>query len=349
MLRILTGLLVLELAAAAAERKFDFSQTKENETPKGFRSAVSGEGKAGEWKVIADEAVSSMPPLYTNSPVVSRQGVLAQLSRDAAEEHFPVLVFEDETYGDFTFTARVKAVSGRTAQMAGLAFRIQDEKNYYVARISATGNNVQFYKFVGGIRSIPIGPELPVTRGVWHDLSVDCKGNQITVFFDGKQVMPVLSDPSFAAGKIGFWTKSDSVSYFAEARVSYTPRERFAATLVRDTLQKYPRLRALKVYAVPAGQSEPQVVASANATDLGQAGGPEEKSCLQDGTPFVGKTRDSTVVMMPLRDRNGDVVAAVKVTMNTFIGQTEQNALARARPVVKLMEERVISSNEKLQ
>ena len=38
---------------------------------------------------------------------------------------------------------------------------------------------------------------------------------------------------------------------------------------------------------------------------------------------------------MPLRDRNGDAIAAARVVMKPFSGQTEQNALARALPIVK--------------
>jgi hypothetical protein len=47
--------------------------------------------------------------------------------------------------------------------------------------------------------------------------------------------------------------------------------------------------------------------------------------------------------MMPIRDRNGDGVAAVRVIMRTFPGQTEQNAIARATPVIHAVQERVHS------
>jgi hypothetical protein len=35
----------------AAERKFDFSEVPENETPGDFRSVITARGKPGEWKV----------------------------------------------------------------------------------------------------------------------------------------------------------------------------------------------------------------------------------------------------------------------------------------------------------
>jgi hypothetical protein len=333
----------------AAEKRFDFSQAKENETPKGFRSTVSGEGKPGQWKILFDEAPSAMPSLSPKAPVAARQPVLAQVAQEALDEHFPLLIYEEETFGDFTFTVRLKTVSGQTEQMAGVAFRIQDEKNYYVVRVSSLGNNLRFYKFVNGLRSPPLGPELPVPKGVWHELSVECRGSQISVWFNGKQAMPTLNDSSFAAGKIGFWTKSDSVSYFGDSRINYTVREKPAEVLVRETLKKYAKLRGLKLYVLPAGKEEARVIGSRDAAEVGQSGGKEEKDCLQQGTPYIGKGKDSVTIMLPLRDRNGEVIAAVKVIMNTFLGQTEDNALARARPVARFMEDRLLTMNETLQ
>jgi hypothetical protein len=54
------------------------------------------------------------------------------------------------------------------------------------------------------------------------------------------------------------------------------------------------------------------------------------------------------LVTMPLRDRNGETVGAVRLSMTTFLGQTERNALARALPIVKSMEARIISAKELL-
>jgi hypothetical protein len=49
---------------------------------------------------------------------------------------------------------------------------------------------------------------------VWHSLRVEFKGSQFTVTFDGKKVIEA-SDDSFAdAGKVGVWTKADSVTLF---------------------------------------------------------------------------------------------------------------------------------------
>jgi hypothetical protein len=46
---------------------------------------------------------------------------------------------------------------------------------------------------------------------------------------------------------------------------------------------------------------------------------------------------------MPLLDRNGDIIAAARVIMKSFPGQTEQNALVRATPIVREMQSRINS------
>jgi hypothetical protein len=229
--------------------------------------------------------------------------------------------------------------------MAGIAFRIQDEKNFYVIRASALGNNVRFYKVVNGERGRLIGPELPVTKDVWHELRIQCKGNQIQCAFDGKDVIPPLTDNSFASGKIAFWTKSDSVSYFSDARITYKPRVPYAHAIVTDMIKKYPRLLDLKVYALDA-KGEPRVIGSKNEKDVSSAGGKVEKDCIVSGQIYYGKEKQAVSVVMPLRDRNGEGMAAVRLRMETFTGQTEQNALARATPIVKQMQARLQSLDE---
>ena len=54
----------------------------------------------------------------------------------------------------------------------------------------------------------------PVKSGVWHTLRVDFIGNTFTVTFNGRKIIE-SSDVSFSdAGKVGLWTKADSVTLF---------------------------------------------------------------------------------------------------------------------------------------
>ena len=226
--------LALALPAAGAEIKIDFGDVATNRIPAGFHAALAGGGRPGEWNIVIDEVPPLLAPLSPQAPVVTRRAVVAQTSTDPTDERFPMLIYDGETFQDFNLTTRFKIVSGTVEQMAGVVFRFQNESNFYVIRASALGRNVRFYKVVNGIRSDPIGPELDISTNAWHMLAVQCQGNQITCWLDGKLVMPTLHDSSFATGKIGFWTKSDAVSHFGDTTIVYTPLVPVAQSVVQD-------------------------------------------------------------------------------------------------------------------
>jgi hypothetical protein len=346
----LWALVVLALPAVAAERKFDFSDVRENQTPPGFRSAVTGQGKPGDWKVIMDEVPSLLPALTPGAPGVAKKPVLAQLAQDATDEHFPLLIYEGDTMGDFTLTTRFKTVKGVMEQMAGIAFRVQNETNYYVVRASSLGNTFRFYKVLNGERGPVVGPEVPIPSGVWHELTVECKGIQIRCLLDGKELITATDKVNpFTSGKIAFWTKSDSVSYFADTRIVYTPHEAPAQALVRAMLKKYPRLLGLQVYVLGADPKSSRLVASKSTNEVGRAGGKVEPDVIAQGNTYFGKEKEFVSVVLPLRDRNGDPMAAVRVIMKPFAGQTEQSAYARALPIIRDMQARVTSLQDLVQ
>ena len=339
-MRIIIGLALVSLAvsASAAELRLDFSGVPEGKTPTNFHSIVAGTGQPGDWRVALDEVPPTLAPLTPQAPAVAHRAVLGQFAQDATDEHFPMLVFDGETFTDFTLTTKFKIVSGQTEQMAGIAFRVQDEKNFYVVRANALNRNIRFYKVVDGLRSPPIGPELDVPKGVWHELKIACKGNEIRVWLNGHEPFPALQDMSFRAGKIAFWTKSDSVSYFADPVITYKPNVPLAQILVQDMIKKYPRILALKVYTLEADKKGARVIASKEAKDVGLPGGQYELATIEQGEIYYAKAKDHLEMVMPLRDRNGDPIAAVRVHLNTFPGQTEQNALIRVTPIVKEMQ-----------
>jgi hypothetical protein len=327
----------------AAERKFDFGEFNENQTPPGFRTAITGKGKPGDWKVIREE-VPPLLPLSTGqaSPNGSTtHSVLAQLAQDPTDEHFPLLIYEEEKFGDFTLNTQFKTVRGVIEQMAGIAFRVQNESNYYVVRASSLGSTFKFYKVLNGQRGPPVGPDVPIPSETWHQLTVECKGNQIRCLLNGKEMVSVTDKANaITSGKIGFWTKSDSVSYFGDTTIIYVPFENSAQKIVRDVLHKYPRLHALKIYVAGKDATRTRVIASGDERELGQPGAKTEQEVIGRGETYYGKENDLISVIMPLRDRNGDAMAAVRVVMKSFPGQTEENAIVKAAPIVKEIQAR---------
>jgi hypothetical protein len=331
------------LSSGAAQLNLDWSGFALDRSPTGFASVVSGEGLPGDWRIVMDDVPSGLKT-FNPEAAVPRRAVLAQMAREVTDEHFPALVYEGETFGDFTFKTRFKLVSGVVEKMAGVVFRYQDPRNYYVIRASGLGNNLRFYKFVDGQRTPPIGPDVPVSVGEWHDLEIACEGNRIRAALDGKAIMPELTDNSFAFGKVGFWTKSDSVSHFVDTVVTYKPRQSAAAVAARDLVAGNKSVLGVKLYRFRKGDTNSVVlVASDEAKEVGQAGGTSEADTLLRGSVYYAKGKDRVEMIVPIRDHNGEVIAAARIAMATFAGQTENNALDRVAPVRRELELRVRS------
>lgn len=348
-MRIFTWLagLMLAMTASAATLQFNFGDYEYNSTPTNFRSVLAGGGAPPAWKIISAEVPSGFSALAGNSPLLTRTKVLAQTSEDMTDERFPMFIYPAETFRDFKFSAKFKIVSGVTEQMAGLVFRFQNASNFYVARVSAIGHNVRFYKVVNGIRSDPIGPQLDVPAGQWHKLGVQCEGTQITISLDDKPVMPVLGDTEFAEGKVGFWTKSDSVTYFTEPTVDFTPRIPPAQQIVDAVMAKESRLVGLRIYTLDdASTNTTHIIASNLKSEIGLLGGDSELDAIKDGTISYGRAKGVNNVTMPLHDRNGEYIGAVRVKSRSFFGETQNTAVTRATMVRKLVEELCTTGEE---
>jgi hypothetical protein len=342
---------LLAQPAFGTERVLNFGDYPLDTTPSNFVSTAGGQGKPGSWKIILDDAPSAMPGRSSNSPALTKQSVLARLADSQTGNHFPMLVLDDDAFSDFTFTTRFKIVAGDIAKMAGIVFRYQDEKNYYVLMASVRDNHFWFFKMVNGQRGPLIGPQVPIRENEWHQMTVQCDGNHIHFLLDGKEIIPMANDSSFLSGKVGFWTMADSVSYFADAKISYTPREILAQTLVDNALSKFSKLIDLKIFATRPGGSGPVIVASKDQKQLGDPAGKVEKDVIANARSYYGKDKKAGTVTLtvPLRDRNGDSVAAIAVVMKTFPGETEDTAAIRSQTIVHTIEPRVNSLQDLLQ
>jgi hypothetical protein len=340
--------LVVFLTAAralGAEKDFDFNDFPLDQPPRGFRSLAVGPGKPGNWSIVLDAVPSLMEPLSPKAPLVSRQAVLAQSNRDASSDRFAVLVFEGAQYQDFKLTTRLKIKGGALRRSAGLVFRFENESNFYYLDANALEGRFRCSKVAQGEWKPPIGPALDISVGVWHELAVECQGTRIVCSLDGKELVKLIDSAGNHPGKLGFWTGGDTVAYFSNTRVTYTEKENLAEKLVRDALKEYSRLLDLRICAVRPNGKQPVVIASKNAKDIGQPGDKVTQDVINDGNWYFSKPegKHTITIIAPLRDRNGDPIAAVCVQMESFPGQTEDNAAVRARPVVQRIQAQVQS------
>ncbi len=121
---------------------------------------------------------------------------------------------------NFDNDAAGKSVSGDVDRAAGLVFRLKDANNYYIVRANALEDNYRLYHVVNGNRVQFAGANFKVASGEWHELRVECVGNHITCYYDNEKKIDATDDTFKEAGKVGLWTKADSVTYFDDLRVT---------------------------------------------------------------------------------------------------------------------------------
>ena len=198
-------------AAVAAAETINFDSASPGSLPSGWASAMTHSGGAPQWEALKDDTAPSKP------------NVLAQTSNDRTSGRFPLAVLEKSNFKDGELRVRFKPVSGQVDQAAGLVWRYRDENNYYIVRANAREDNVVLYKVEGGKRTSLAPKGTPAnTYGVkhkvpsqtWSTLGVTFHGNLFTVFFDGQKLFEVEDSTFTGAGKVGLWTKADSVTYF---------------------------------------------------------------------------------------------------------------------------------------
>jgi hypothetical protein len=147
----------------AAERAFRFGDYATDYPPPGFRSVVAGEGKPGNWKVLLEDVSKTSSSSTSNAPSLSKKAVLAQVSHEPLDRHFPMLIFDKEAFGDFTLHTRFEIADGILEQTAGIVFRYQNESNFYVVCASASEHYFHCYKVQNGTIAAPFGPQMEIS------------------------------------------------------------------------------------------------------------------------------------------------------------------------------------------
>jgi len=200
--------------APEGARVIDFEAAPVGAPPSGFTFARTGKGGPGRWEVVT---VDGAP---------SGRRALAQTSTDATSYRFPVAVAEGFTARDVDLAVRFRPVSGKVDQAAGLVWRYRDADNYYIVRANALEDNVVLYKVENGKRTdldvkgagSTYGVKAEVPADAWSELRVIARGNLFTVYLNGKELFQVEDGTFREAGRVGLWTKADSVTRFDDLR-----------------------------------------------------------------------------------------------------------------------------------
>jgi hypothetical protein len=206
---------VVALAAGFATIFFGAETIRFDGTPPGSLpggwSEVASHGNAAKWEILRDPTAPSKP------------NVLAPVSRERHGSRYPLAILNTVNYRNGEVSVKFKPVAGKAEQVAGLVWRYRDPENYYLVRANALENNIVMYKIEAG-RWTSLTPKgkPPRTYGVnkripsraWSLLKVSFKNDRFEVYFDHRKVLEAEDSTFEQPGKIGLWTKADSVTYF---------------------------------------------------------------------------------------------------------------------------------------
>jgi len=174
--------------------------------PLGFQGAAQGRlpeeliDVLGHWQIAQDSSTG------TATNVLRQSGAFRN-------PDFPRVVVRNLCFADLSLRVQCRPESGSLDQACGLMFRVVDSDNYYITRANALEDNLRLYRVVRGDRQEIASADLRITRGQWHTLEATAHGTTLSVKWDAT---PLLSatDATFTKGKVGLWTKADSVTAF---------------------------------------------------------------------------------------------------------------------------------------
>ena len=192
--------------SATGPRTFTFDGDAVGAAPAGFELARTGSGAEGKWVVEADR----------DKPA---NHILTQSSADPTDDRFPLAVVKDGAYKDVTLSVRARPISGKVDQAFGLVWRYRDANNYYLTRCNADEDNCTIYHVVKGSRRPFQNKSVKVATNTWHTLKLDARGDHFSVWFDGEKVLDAKDGTFQEAGKVGLWTKADSVIQFDDLTI----------------------------------------------------------------------------------------------------------------------------------
>ena len=211
-------------APAPAKRIIvDLSKEKIAAEPKTFLPLV------GDWTITQDEGRKVVLVDGRKWKRGQPSGGLADKAREiygarhedfidnvAAFAYFPIAVARDvERFDNGELSVKFKMLGGALDRCAGILLNVKQNGDYLAVRFNGTEDNLVLWTFNGGKRSfVKRGTEnVPLELGTWHEIKVGVHGKQLTAYLDGKLLIEyALAEP--VSGKVGLWSKTDSMSEF---------------------------------------------------------------------------------------------------------------------------------------
>jgi hypothetical protein len=139
-----------------------------------------------------------------------------------AYAYFPYSVARDvPEFRNGEISMRFRLLAGQLDQCAGILFNLQPNGDYLTVRFNGKEDNMVLWTFKKGKRSfVKKGAhDVPLKLGEWHRMKIAVDGTQLRGYLNDELLLEyTLPEP--VSGKVGVWSKTDSVSQFDEYTVA---------------------------------------------------------------------------------------------------------------------------------
>jgi hypothetical protein len=219
--------------AAPATVRVDLSREKAGGEPTRFLAVV------GDWSIATDSGRKVLMVDGRRWKNGQPAGGLADKARAIygsrheefidnvkAFAYFPYAVANGvDNFTDGEISMRFKLLGGALDQCAGILFNLKPNGDYLAVRFNGKEDNLVLWTFDKGKRSfVKKGvKDVHIPYNQWHSMKIAVHGTQLEGYLDGEKLLDyTLAAP--VSGKVGVWSKTDSISEFDEYVVTPTAR-----------------------------------------------------------------------------------------------------------------------------
>lgn len=220
------------LAAQSKPVRIDLSQEKPGAEPKAFLPMV------GNWVVTRDGAKNAIMVDGRQWKRGDPSGGLADKARAIygsrheefldnvkAFAYFPIAVAQGiDDFRNGEISVRFQMIEGSLDRCSGILFNLKPNGDYLAVRFNGMEDNLVLWTFNKGVRKFVKrgAEEVPLKLKEWHTIKIAVHGTRLEGFLDGKPLLDyTLAEP--VSGKVGLWSKTDSVSLFDDFTVTPAP------------------------------------------------------------------------------------------------------------------------------
>ena len=220
---------VAQKTAVGSTTKVSFASETPGREPKSFAPMV------GTWIMQKD---AGQNVLFIDGRVWKRgqpAGGLADKARELygarneefiesikAFAYYPIAVYKGlDNFENGEISVRFQMLGGTLDRAAGILFNVKPNGDYLTVRYNGTEDNVVLWTFNNGVRKFVnrAATLMPLELGTWHTLKIAVHGTSLKSWLDDKP-MHDYTLPEPVSGKIGVWSKTDSMIEFADFTVT---------------------------------------------------------------------------------------------------------------------------------